>query len=472
MTRTFGRQNPLTGRAAAVEAVRGVHTGGGFVAETLGRLRSSGDLDGREAALATEISLGAVRHEVTIEHVLGRVATYDPRRTSPTLRAILLTGAYQCIWLDRVPVFAAVDEAVDLAHLHENKKAAGMVNAVLRRLADAIQLRRAPWQPGNARHVRVNLDEACVFNAPVLPAAETGDDIVTHLAAATGERPERFRTLARRYGVETAETVSWASQWPPAIALHRNPRKLSADEFEAILRAEYGDRADISADLAMLPVDAPLHALSLLEEGKAHVQDQTARAAADLLEVRPGERVLDLCAAPGGKSVALALAMDDRGEVLACDAVADRLDRVKTLADRMGLSCIRTHLLPPSGEVDDSLMDRFDAALVDAPCSNSGVIARRPEARLGMTREKLDSLLTLQGQLLRIAASAVRPGGRMVYSTCSIEPEENERQVEMFLCHHLRWRIDAVKLTLPQSGPRPGDWADGGYAVRMSKATW
>lgn len=450
------------GRAAAVLAVADALTGRGFARETLERLRVGGQMDGRAAALAREISHGALRHLVTIEHVLTRLARLDLDRTKPTSRAVLLTATYQIIWMDRVPVFAAVDQAVELARRHAGGRTPGMVNAVLRRLAGAVMERRTAWHRLDPTRVRVAWDAACRFDQPVLPTPECP---AAHLAAATGERRERFEELAARYGVETAESVAWASQAVPVTVLQRNTLRISAADFEDQLRHAFGAEVEFAADAAFLPASVSVLDGPLFQAGRIYVQDTTAHAAAVAVAARPGERILDLCAAPGGKSVALALAMHDTGEVLACDTDVERLVRVQENTARLGLACVRTR---PIGDAADLPRD-FDAALVDVPCSNTGVVARRPEARLGLTPAKLRSLVAVQHDLVREAARRVRPGGRLVYSTCSLEPQENEDVVAFFLAEHPEWRLDIERTTLPAWGPHASDWRDGGYFARLTR---
>ncbi len=460
---------PIDGREAAFLAVRDVFSGRGFVGERLRALRDQRRLSGREAALATQIGLGAVRHALTIDRVLSTVARYDPQRVRPALRTILCTAAYQVIWMDRIPVFAAGNQAVELARRHVGHRSPGMVNALLRRLTQAIEARGVPWERLNPRQVRVSWDQACAFESDVLPAADPASDHVEHLAAATGERPRRYRNLVERFGPERAEALAWACRALPVTILQRQALRINSGVFQEQVRASCGEAAECTPDAAFLPPTVNALALPLFREGRAYIQDMTAHAAASLLEPRPGERVLDLCAAPGGKSIVLAQQMSDRGEVIACDASLDRILRVRENAARLRLTCIRTHLIRTSDASESDLAGEFDAALVDVPCSNSGVIARRPEARLGLTRRKLASLVELQGALLRHAAARVRTGGRIVYSTCSIEPEENEQVVTAFLSENPGWELDSQQTWLPTWGPRLSDWRDGGYAARLAR---
>lgn len=464
-------QTALDGRRAAALAVADALTGRRFVNETLREWRTTGRLAGREAALAMQIGQGAVRHSVTIDHVLGAVARFEPEQTSARLRAILYTAAYQVIWMDRIPPYAAVDQAVELARRLVRGRSPGMVNAVLRRLSDAVAERRASWRPLDAKQVRVNWDQACSFDAPVLPEPEESHHAVAHLAAATGERPGRYAGLLARYGPERAEAVAWASQAVPPTTLQRNTLRLAPDEFERQFRAMFGEAVELAGDAAFVPPDLPVLDTPAFQEGLFFVQDATAHAAALAVGARPGERVLDLCAAPGGKSVVLALQMEDDGEVLACDAAQERLALIDENIARLGLTCVRTCLVPAADADFPKQAQLFDAALVDVPCSNTGVIARRPEARLGLTPLKLRSLVQAQRALLHKAGQHVRAGGRLVYSTCSLEPEENEQVVAAFLDEGRQWRLETQQTTLPTWGPRWSDWRDGGYFARLVRTT-
>ncbi|MEP0847146.1 MAG: hypothetical protein HRF50_10040 [Phycisphaerae bacterium] len=456
----------LTGREAARLAVIDALRGARFVAETLRGLRAQGRLAARESALAMETALGAVRHQVTLDHVLKSVADYDPARVRDELRAALHCAAYQVVWMDRVPLFAAVDETVELTRRTAGRRAAGMVNAILRALCRAVELRRTAWRRLDPRLVRVNWSEACRFDRPVLPEAELAG-AEAHVAAAAAERLSRFQSLVRRFGSDAAEEVTWASQATPVTVLLPNRLQIEAAAYQRQIREEFGDAVECTPHAAFLPGSARLADSALFREGRAYVQDLTQRFAASLLEARPGERILDLCAAPGGKSVALALDMEDRGEIVACDAGEDRIELVRENARRMHLTCIRTRLIQHSDASDIGEAPAFDGAIVDVPCTNTGAIARRPEARLALTSRKLASLRRLQTALLRRAAAVVRAGGRLVYSTCSIEPEENERIVMNFLRENSAWSLEHQQTTLPAWGAQLSAWRDGGYAARL-----
>ena len=447
---------PLDGRAAAYLAILDVLRGQGFAADKLRELRAQDRLSGRDSGLATHIALGAVRHLITIEQVLSTVARFDKRRIHARIRAILYTAAYQIVWMDRVPAFASVDEAVKLAARYVGGRSRGMVNAILRNLTRTIKAHNETWQRLDPTQIRTSWGQACVFTKPVLPAA---DQYQAHLSAAASEHPSRYHTLIRHHGCEQAEEIIWASQAVPAIVLHRNKLRIEADDFRTQMHAAFGDETELSDDVAFVPAATRVIDSEPFRKGMIFVQDPTAHAAAMLMAAQPGERILDLCAAPGGKSIVLAQQIQDQGEVVACDADEVRLARVRENAARLGLTCIHTSPLPRNV--------MFDAAFLDVPCSNTGVIARRPEARLGLTTKKVESLVRTQRDLILTAAQQVRPGGRLVYSTCSLEPAENQELVEWFLTERPEWQLKTQQTTLPAWGPHLSDWRDGGYAALL-----
>lgn len=465
-------------RRLAHAALCAAYSGSGRVTDTLDHDRHVAECASRDAALARQIALGAARHRGTIEHVLTRVARYDPRRVSASLRALLHCGAFQLIWLSRVPLHSAVDETVALGKAAEGVHPASMLNAILRRLAAAIVNRRTPWHRGDVRQVRVNWGEACALSIPVEPSLIEGGDPSDYLAAATGETPQHVRTLLARHGAADGERVLWAQQAQPALVLQRNPLRCTPDAFRASIAHDFGDEAACDGEAAWL-LDGAVGSAVGFRAGQYHVQDCTAHRAARLLVAQPGERVLDLCAAPGGKTVVLAQDMRNEGTIVAVDVSDERLARLSDNLARTGVTCVALcravepeaigSAAAPFRCPADDLVRPFDAALVDVPCSNTGVIARRPEARWRRSPAMLRSLAALQSRLLAAAGGAVRPGGRLVYSTCSIEPAENEARVAEFVEQNAGWSVARQETTLPHWGPSVADWRDGGYMALLER---
>jgi 16S rRNA (cytosine967-C5)-methyltransferase len=205
----------------------------------------------------------------------------------------------------------------------------------------------------------------------------------------------------------------------------------------------------------------PVRDLPGYAEGWFSVQDESAMLVASTVAPEAGMSVLDLCAAPGGKATHLAEIMGDRGRVLACDSDGERLHTVTTLADRLGLTTVKTQAV--NRALDGAPAGPFDAVLADVPCSNTGVLGRRPETRDRLRPGDLPELAALQERLLRVAADRVRPGGVVVYSTCSIEPEENGGVVRRVLGARTDLRLESEDEAVP------GRPADGGYRARLRK---
>lgn len=469
-TRTPRSGSVPSARAAACEAVAFALEHQGFIGEHLARLRAEQGSTARDVGFASEIALGTMRRFQTLQHLLVTVAPHDRQRVSTLLRAILLTGAYQIVFMNRVPEFAAVDESVTLARRLVGGRAHAMANALLRRLAGAIHTRSCDWQPGSLDLVRTNWSHACRFRLAVLPDPARQPE--SSIALATGESLAIVRNLVARFGVEKAEQIAWASTATPVTILNANTLRASFAEVVAAVQTECPHAALSSvgdAPAIFLPPDVHVGELTVVRDGRAYVQDATAHQAALAVDAKSGERILDLCAAPGGKSIAMAIASGDRAEIVACDTSGQRLDRVRENAERLGLRSIRSVLLSPGGAPAAGELGRFNAVLADVPCSNSGVFSRRPEARLRLNAESLRSLAELQTKLLIQAASYPREGGGIIYSTCSIEGAENEYRIREFTGAHPAWLLEEEHLTLPTWGPSLADWRDGGYFARLRR---
>ena len=371
-------------------------------------------LEPRDAALCTEIVYGTLRWQ---RHLDWRLAAHLHRpldRLDPWVRALLRLTAYQILFLDRVPRWAAVDEAVSLAKLKSRVPGpAEFVNAVLRALTRAT-------------------------GAPPLPA-----DAV----AAAGVRwsyPDWIaaRWIAR-YGHAEAEALMAAGNERPPIALRANRLRIDREGLARRLRDE--DLAQ-TRPTALAPAGLVLEKgaparLVPFAEGWCTVQDEASMLIARLLEPRAGETVADVCAAPGTKATHLAELMDNRGRIVAFDPQAARLALLDRGAARLGLTIIQTHV-GGAAALAPRWAGRCDRVLVDAPCSNLGVLRRNPEVKWRRTEDDLRRLQQKQRTILAAAASMTKPGGRLVYATCSLEPDENEDVVFPFLEAHRDWVVE------------------------------
>ena len=378
-------------------------------------------LDARDGGLCTEIVYGTLRWQ---RHLDWRLALHLHRplaKLDPWVRALLRLTAYQLLFLDRVPRWAAVDEAVSLAKLKSRKPGpAEFVNAVLRSLT------RAP--------------------APPLP------DRPVEAAAVRWAFPDWIaaRWIAR-YGREEAEALMAASNERPPLTLRVNTLRTSREALAARLRDEELAQtrpAPLAPDgLVVVRGESArgdrgaVGRWAVFTDGWCTMQDEASMLVARLLEPRPGERVADCCAAPGTKATHLAELMEDRGAVVAIDPQAARLKLVERAAARLGITIAECHV-GSALTLAPRWPGHFDRVLVDAPCSNLGVLRRNPDVKWRRTEDDLRRLQQKQRAILAAGASMVRPGGRLVYATCSPEPDENEDVVQPFLEAHAGWRAD------------------------------
>lgn len=382
---------PRTPRDVALAALVQVEEGA-YANVMLPALLRRTDLDGRGRAQATDLVYGTLRRRRALDALLALRLDRAVEDLDPLVRAALRLGAYQLV--DRVARHAAVSETVD-AIGRVQPQARGYVNAVLRGIADL----GPPWpEPGGD-------DVEAIGIRMSMP-----DWIVARLIADLGH--------------DAALDVLHAASEPAALTLRVNPRAATADAVAGELERLGATvaRGDLLADALVVRGAGDPAALTAVTEGRATPQDQASQAVAVAVDARPGERVLEIGAAPGGKVTALAEAMDDRGLVVAVDVRPRRLGLIARAATRLGLHAVVPvaadgRRLPVRGET-------FDRVLLDAPCSGLGVLRRRPEARWRIEEEAVAGLAALQRELLDAATAMVRPGGRLVYSVCTLTAAE------------------------------------------------
>lgn len=368
-----------------------------------------------DRALAIELFYGCLRYRLALDYRLGQLVSRRPRAV---IVFILQLGLYQLEHLDRIPAHAAVDEAVRLAKQYASATEANFVNAVLRRSLQS--------------------------NETIVPL-ECRDPWVSV------SHPEWLwrRWVARWGAADTQALCEWNNQ-PPSVYVRVNTLQANLADFPGLC----------------YPVPDPggLFQSAAWKRGQLYVQDPSTLRAVDLLDPQPGESVLDMCAAPGGKTTYIAQKMQNRGRLIAADASNDRLGRVAENCQRLGVTIVAT--LPCEGTRLDRCLrgEQFDRVLVDAPCSNTGVMRRRPDLRWRLTAAEITRLAELQRRLLQRAAEFVRPGGVLVYSTCSLEREENEAVLETFLSQTNGFACPTRQQLFP-----PRDQVDGAFVARLEK---
>ncbi len=460
-----------TARAVAADVLTAARTASAWASELVDDHLARGDLSPQDRRFVTQLVFGVIRRKATLDALLKPFVTRPFHTVEPAVVDVLRLGAFQLALLTHVPKHAAVFETVNLARHVGSPMARGFVNGVLRRVAEAVTDEFVEG-PGK---------DAVPLDAPSPPAAAGGlgaapryrklarellpdpeTDPPGYLAAAfSWPRWLADRWLAR-YGFDECIRLGFWFNAPPPLWLRVNKLKLDREGYRLLLAAKGIDAepGEHPQSLRLLE-GVSIRELPGYAEGEFSVQDLSAMAVASALDPKPGWHVLDLCAAPGGKATHLAELMKDRGKVVACDIDPRRLETVTALARRLGVTIVEPYLLDK--EQTDPPAGPFDAALVDVPCSNTGVLGRRPEVRWRLRPTEFEDLIRLQTRLLLTAVERVKPGGVVVYSTCSVEPDENAGVVKA-----VRRAFRGLKLEAEATAV-PGQPADGGYWARLRK---
>ena len=440
----------LAARDIALAVLRRVERDSAYADVALDAALAERALAQRDRALATRLVYGTLAWQGLLDWHLTRLAGREPQRLALPVRALLRLGLYQLLRLDRIPAHAAVSTSVDLAK-RVAPAAAGLVNAVLRRAVRERDTLPLPDAADPVRHLAVALSHP--------------DWLVTRWRAELGDAETRLLLAADN---EVAPTILRA---PPG----GRETLLAALAQAGVVAAP----TRFAPDGVCVEAVAP-HALPGYAEGAFAVQSEASQLVGHLLDARPGARVLDVCAAPGGKAFYLAAITGRSGSVLALDQRQRGATIIAAGARRLGLTNL-VAVVADARRLPLAATERFDRVLVDAPCSGLGTLRAHPEVRWSRVPEDLCRLATLQAQILDAATTHLRPGGALVYATCTIAPEENEGVVEPWLVAHPELeREDAAAHLPPQAAVHVDangalrtfphrDGLDGFYAVRVRR---
>ena len=412
-------------RTAALDALRAVRAGRVDLPAAL--VHSRGRLtDERDRALAADIITGTLRWQRSLDHLIEHVARRPTQKLDEDVLAILRLSLYQLLHLDRVPASAVVDDAVDMTRGARKQSAAGFVNAVLR--STLRQRHRLPLPPR--------------------PDTEDREAAVAYLGI-THSHPEWLVSRwLDRYGLDACEHWVRFNNSPAPLTLRANTLRVTRDEMIASLEQDGVEAQPTRYAPSGIVVTAgnPLRKPSA---GAFVVQDEASQLVPLAVAAEPGMRVLDLCASPGGKTTALAADMGDDGTVVASDVRPRRIRTLKDAVTASGARHVHVVQVPRAGPLPFGPI--FDRVLVDAPCSGLGTVRRDPDIRWRRHEPDLQKLGDQQLELLLRAAEVVAPGGRLVYATCSSEPEENDGVVDRFITA-TSFRVAALT-EIPLLGP-------------------
>ena len=415
---------------------------GEYTENLMDRALDDAKMPSADRALCQELVYGIVRRQSTLDWLIARKT--DSRQQNATLQNLLRLGLYQIFWLDRIPPHAAVHETVELAKREGHGPKAGFVNAILR---------------GYLRD----------FDA----TKKTLADLKTTQPALGFSHPQwLLEKWQKRFGDESARRLAEWNNTPPKTFARVNTLKIDAGKLIEKWRAEnveydfvqrdFLSGPDLEAISFELKSHPPLATLESFRDGWFYIQDPGTLLASLELAPKPGETILDLCAAPGGKTTFMAQLMNNQGKIVASDISAERLKLLEENCLRLGVTCVEPIALNP--QLSTLNQSRFDRILIDAPCSNTGVLRRRVDLRWRVAPEEISRLQQTQLGLLNSAAAQLKPGGVLVYSTCSLEPEENSVVVQEFLKAQPGFKLERQRELLPFT-----DNVDGAFVARLIK---
>ncbi len=460
-----------TAREIAAAALNRFDTKKGYITTILNDLLHQTD----ETQRATDLVFGTIRNRIIIDDVITRFADCPVERIQSKLLNIIRVASFELIYCPQTTEYSIVNEAVNIAKKLAGKKQTSFVNAVLRQITRHIENRRASLSQVEPRKtLPQDLSTGCQFDMDILPDPE--DSPLDYLNLAFSLPKWLVVDWLNEFGRESARLICFASNRRPSIYIRPNALKTTAEEIAEkfrkagvdfdlvpiVIPAKAGIQKSNDTDDSMIRLKSPRAITELpgFKQGLFTVQDITASLLVRILQPQSGWEILDLCAAPGTKTVQLAELTEDSAKIIATDIDPQRLKSVKENIARLGIT--RVDVLP----YEEILNSKFDCVLLDVPCSNTGVLAKRVEARYRINPKAIEKLAKTQNDLLGTAAKMLKPKGKIYYSTCSIQKAENSERVKGFLRQNPAFELESELLTLPAAD---GFDHDGGYVAIITR---
>lgn len=420
-------------REAAVTALYKTENDGAYLNKAV--LDATQKCESRDKAFVNELVMGTVRNKLYLDFIIQSYSKIKLKKLSPWVLAIMRTAVYQLVCMDKIPPSAACNEAVKLASKYAHKAARGFVNGVLRSISR--ELDSLPKPKGSVAE-RMSI----VYSCPLWMTEK----------------------LISQFGEKAAEEILKDSLMPHPTTVRVNILKTTPAKLCEFLKAE-GIDSELYGEDVCLKINGAIDVKKseCYKNGYYTLQNINSIRAALTLEPQKGETVIDVCAAPGGKTTHIAELMENDGKVIAFDVHPHKIELIQNAANRLGLSCIEAKC-HNSEEVCSELIGRADRVLADVPCSGIGVIHKKPDIKYNRSAEDIQALCEIQSRILRSAAEYVKPGGVLVYSTCTILKEENEEQIKSFLAENTEFVLEREKLYLADK-----TGGSGFYICRMRK---
>ncbi len=416
-------------RKLVVGALCRVEEDNAFSNLVLNGVFSKHDLTKRDKSFASALFYGVLDRKITIDFYINCLSKIKVKKMQPVTREALRLGVFQIAYMNKIPVSAAVNESVNIVKKSKENKNAGFVNAVLRSA-----IRSLPKLPEDNTEKSLSIRYSCEENI--------------------------VKELISDYGKEQTTQILTALLNPAELFIRYNSIKITKQDFESKLKDFSIIYEETELNGCYKITEGDIFGSELYKNGLFFVQDISAANAAETLCAKKGERVLDVCAAPGGKSFTSALLMENSGEIVSCDLYEQRVSLIENGAKRLSINCIKP--LVNDASVFNKNLGEFNGVICDVPCSGWGVMRRKPEIKYKKDND-FSELQELQQKILYNSAKYLKNGGRMVYSTCTIRKAENEKQVQKFLENNKNFVLENEKTTLPT-----GEY-DGFYYAVLKK---
>lgn len=418
-------------RETALKIIYDINVNGAYSNIALNKYLEAGSLKELDRAFATELVYGIVKWRLTIDYVIRQFSDIRLKKISPWIMNILRLGAYQLLYMDKVPESAACNESSKLAAKYGHKASTGFVNALLRNLAK------------NRENIKY-------------PARDEG--ILQSLSVRYSHPEWMVERFIGLFGEDFTEKILDSNNAIPEFSVRTNTLRITRERLMEELANEKieASAGRFAPEAVIIKNPSSVSKLETFKKGLFQVQDESSMLVARILDPKPGEMILDACSAPGGKATHIAQLMENSGVVIARDIHGHKLVLVEQSASRLGINIIKTELNDAMIQ-DTAMIGRLDRVLLDAPCTGLGIIRRKPDIKWTRESSDITEITGLQTKMIGIAAGYVKPGGILVYSTCTVLPEENRDMVKHFLQENREFYLDDI---LPYTPENLKNWVE------------
>lgn len=442
-------------RETALKILYDINKKGAYSNISLNKYLNEQEFRDVDKGFITDIVYGTLKWRLTIDYLIEKFSSIKMKKLSPWILNILRVGVYQLIFTDKIPVSAACNESVKLARKYGHSASSGYVNAVLRNIARS---------------------------KDNLPYPSSNNDLIAYLSIRYSHPVWMVKEWVDRFGERFAEDLLKANNEIPSFTARVNSLKISKKELTNILAEDGYEVQDgkYSDDAITIKNPSSVQKMKGFLEGYFQVQDESSMLVGKVLDPKPGEFVLDVCSAPGGKSTHIAQLMNNKGTIVSRDVHEHKIKLIDEAKRRLGLDIIKTEVFDAT-TLDNELLGKVDRVLVDAPCTGLGIIRRKPDIKWARNIEDKEEIIKLQKKILSVSSKYVKSGGILVYSTCTIESEENEEAVEKFIKENKDFYLEDISSYLPDKLKKESlkkgyiqlypniDGIDGFFIARMRK---